>query len=124
MIPVGDTVASLVDAGTGLEVSETWYARFYRHNRQAGRRGGWTVWTVWTSTVGGCQPTAWHAITVRSGQVCRGGGGAQVERDCDSRGCRPPGSVRRLCSSRMNTVHCAISHACSWHPSAHTRLLP
>ena len=21
--------------------------------------------------VGGCQPTAWHAIIVRSGQVCR-----------------------------------------------------
>lgn len=40
MIPVGDTVASLVDAGTGLEFSETWYARFYRHNRQAGGEGG------------------------------------------------------------------------------------
>jgi len=37
MIPVGDAIASLVDAGTGLEFSETWYARFYRHNRQAGR---------------------------------------------------------------------------------------
>lgn len=40
MIPVGDAVASLVDAGTGLEFSETWYARFYRHNRQAGGEGG------------------------------------------------------------------------------------
>ena len=37
MIPVGNAIASVVDAGTGLEFSETWYARFYRHNRQAGR---------------------------------------------------------------------------------------
>jgi hypothetical protein len=36
MIPVGDEIASLVDAGTELEFRETWYARFYRHNRQAG----------------------------------------------------------------------------------------
>ena len=54
MIPVGDTVASLVDAGTGLEFSETWYARFYRHNRQAGRVDA---------------AHAWHAM--RSGQLCR-----------------------------------------------------
>ena len=38
--PSRGTVASLVDAGTGLEFSETWCARHYRHNRQAGRRGG------------------------------------------------------------------------------------
>lgn len=37
---------------------------------------------------------------------------------------RPPGSVRRLCSARMSTVHCAILHACSWHLSAHRRMLP
>lgn len=45
----------------------------------------WTVWTVWTSTVGGRQPTAWHAIIVRSGQVRSvQRGGAQVERDCET----------------------------------------
>lgn len=37
MIPVGDTVASVVDAGTELDFRETWYARFDTHNRQAGR---------------------------------------------------------------------------------------
>lgn len=37
---------------------------------------------------------------------------------------RPPGSVRRLCSARMSTVHCAILYACSWHLSAHRRMLP
>lgn len=47
MIPVGDTVASLVDAGTGLEFSETWYARFYRHNRQAGGEGGLCGLALW-----------------------------------------------------------------------------
>jgi hypothetical protein len=36
MIPGGGAIASLVDAGTELEFSETWYARFYTHNRQAG----------------------------------------------------------------------------------------
>jgi hypothetical protein len=54
MIPVGDEIASPVDAGTELEFRETWYARFYRHNRQAGMVDA---------------AHAWHAM--RSGHLSR-----------------------------------------------------
>jgi hypothetical protein len=74
MIPVGDAIASLVDAGTGLEFSETWYARFYRHNRQAGR---------WMQPTRGTQLWSGHLSRVVSDE-------------------RPPGSVRRLCSASIS----------------------
>lgn len=55
MILAGDAIASPVDAGTKLDLRETWYARFYRHNRQAG------------IAVGAAH--AWHAM--RTGHLLR-----------------------------------------------------
>ena len=89
MIPVGDTVASLVDAGTGLEFSETWYARFYRHNRQAGGEGGLCGLCGLALWVDASPPRGTQSLCGRARCVQRGGG-AQVERDCEAVDHRAP----------------------------------
>ena len=118
MIPVGDTVASLVDAGTGLEFSETWYARFYRHNRQAGGEGG-------LGGLGGCQPTRGTQSLCGRASCAEAHETRDVHDYCCER--RAPTGLRPALMQREHVnycIDCAILYACSWHLSAHRRMLP